>query len=159
MQKSENNLDPADVKILNILQEDGRITNAALSANVGVSPSPMLERVKKLEKNGYIRKYVALIAPEKVGKGTIVFVTVSLAMHQLAALDNFTEAIRELPEVLECYHISGEADFLLKIAVSGIESYRDFVVNKLTPIAGIDRIRTAFVLDTVKHSTKILVDD
>ena len=158
MQKTENNLDAVDVQILNILQDEGRITNAALSAQVGVSPSPMLERVKKLEKNGYIRKYVALIAPEKVGRGTIVFVTVSLAMHQLAALDNFTDAIRGLPEVLECYHISGEADFLLKVLVSGIESYRDFVVNKLTPITGIERIRTSFVLETVKHTTKIAVE-
>ena len=147
-------LDEIDKKILNILQEEGRITNARLAQKVGISPSPTLERVKKLEQAGFIRQYVALVAPEKIDRGTLALVHVSLAVHQLGSLDHFVKSIQALPEVLECYHISGEEDFLLKVAVAGIEAYREFVVNKLTGIGGISKIRTSFVLDTVKNSTK-----
>lgn len=154
MPKNETKLDDADRLILDILQSHGRITNSKLAEQLGMSPSPMLERVRKLEKSGIIERYVALLAPEKVGK-TFAFVSVSLAVHQLGALDHFKQAIHDLPEVLECHHITGEDDFILKVAVSGIDDYRDFVVNKLTPISGINKIRTSFVLDTVKYTTKI----
>lgn len=147
-------LDEVDKKILSILQEEGRITNARLAERIGISPSPTLERVKKLEQAGIIRKYVALVAPEKINKGTMALVHVSLAGHQLDSLEHFIKRIKALPEVLECYHISGEDDFLLKVAVSGIEDYREFVVNRLTGIGGISKIRTSFVLDTVKNATK-----
>ncbi len=151
-------LDQADKQILNILQEDGRIRNAKLASELGMSPSPMLERVKKLEQAGIIRKYVALIAPEKVGKNTLAFVAVSLAVHQLGSLDAFKSEIEQLPEVLECYHISGPHDFLLKVLVDDMDEYREFVINKLTRIGSLNNIQTWFVLDTVKHETHIAVE-
>jgi len=151
-------IDQADKKIISILQENGRISNTGLAAEIGISPSPTLERVKKLEKQGVIRKYVALLAPEKVGKGTIALVSVSLAVHEMGSLDHFLNEIRKLPEVTECYHITGESDFLMKVLVDNIEAYRNFVLNKLTRIGGISRIRTSIVLDTVKYTTKIEVE-
>ena len=150
--------DQADKKIISILQENARISNTGLAAEIGISASPTLERVKKLEKQGVIRKYVALLAPEKVGKGTIALVSVSLAVHEMGSLDHFLAEIRKLPEVTECYHITGESDFLMKVIVDDIEAYRDFVLNKLTRIGGISRIRTSIVLDTVKYTTKIEVE-
>jgi len=155
MPKQNGKLDQSDRQILNILQDDGRITNAKLSKDLGMSPSPMLERVRKLEKNGYIKKYVALIDGKRVNRGTIAIVSVSLAIHQPGIVDSFVEHISKLNEVLECYHISGENDFLLKVVVSGIDEYRDWVLNKLTPLEGINKIQTSFALRTVKHTTKI----
>lgn len=151
-------IDQADKKIISILQENARISNTGLAAEIGISPSPTLERVKKLEKQGVIRKYVALLAPKKVGKGTIAMVSVSLAVHEMGSLDHFLGEIRKLPEVTECYHITGESDFLMKVIVENIEAYRNFVLNKLTRIGGISRIRTSIVLDTVKYTTKIEVE-
>lgn len=150
-------LDDFDKQILSVLQENGRITNAKLAADIGMSPSPMLERVKKLERTGVIHKYVALVNPEKVGKTTIAFVAVSLAVHQMGSLDHFTEEIRKLPEVMECYHISGDDDFILKVMVESIDAYREFVIDKLTKIGGISKIRTSFVLQPIKYTTRIEV--
>ena len=105
-------LDSTDKKILEILQENGRITNAQLANQVGLSPPPMLERVKKLEKLGIIKKYVALLDPSKVNKSTMVIVSLSLARHRIKSLDQVNREILNFPEVLECYHIAGEEDYL-----------------------------------------------
>jgi len=150
-------LDKTDIKILEILQNNGRITNAQLAAEIGISPPGMLDRVKRLENAGVIQKYVALVNPTKVGKGTMAMVLVSLAVHQIPSLDSFTEEINRLDDVLECYHITGEDDFLLKIAVADIQAYEDFVINKLTKIKGINKIKTSFILSTVKYNTQIRV--
>jgi len=153
------NLDKIDRKILNILQSDGRITNAQLAAEVGISPSGMLERVRRLEQAGVIEKFVALLNPEKAGRGTMAVVTVSLAMHRLHAIDRFTEEINKLEEVLECYHITGEDDFLLRVAVENIQEYEHFVLHKLTRIKGVNKINTSFILSTVKYDTQFHLHD
>lgn len=152
-------IDNIDQKILNILQTNGRITNAQLAAEVGISPPGMLDRVKRLENAGIIQQYVALVNPEKVGRGTMAIVSVSLAIHQIPSLARFREEINQLDEVLECFHISGEDDFMLKVAVENIREYENFVVNKLTRIQGINKINTSFILSTVKYNTKFHIEE
>jgi Lrp/AsnC family leucine-responsive transcriptional regulator len=146
-------LDKTDREILDIIQKNARITNAELASRIGMSPPPVLERVRKLEKRGYIKKYVALLDPARVGCGTIVFVSVSLAIHQYKSISRFVEKILALPEVLECYHMTGEEDYLLKVCVSDIEEYEKFVLHRLTRIPGINKLKTSMVLSTVKHET------
>lgn len=148
-------LDKTDKKILDTLQENAKITNAQLAAEAGISPPGMIERVKRLENSGVIKKYVALVNPSAVGKGTLAVVNVSLAAHQLPSLDSFTDKINKMEEVLECYHVAGDDDFLLKIAVEDINSYEKFLIEKLTKVEGISKIKTTFVLSTVKYNTKI----
>ena len=152
-----NKLDKIDKHILNILQENGRITNAELANRVGMSPPPMLERVRKLENKGIIKKYVALIDPDSVSKGTMALVSVSLDRHRIKSIDQFTQAIDTLPEVMECYHITGEDDYLLKVAVKDINEYENFILKKLTKLPALSKIKTSFILSTVKYETKFPV--
>ena len=152
------NLDETDKKILNILQEDARITNVQLASKIGISPPAMLERVKRLEKNGIIKKYAAFIDPQKVGKDTFAFVAVSLSHYQIASIDVFIKAINKFDEVLECYHVTGENDFLLKIAVNNIQEYEKFILEKFTRIKGVNKINTSFILSTFKYKTKLKLD-
>jgi len=151
-------LDDTDIKILKILQTNGRITNAKLAQQVGISPPAMLDRVKRLEKSGIISGFVALVDRKKVGMGVLAFVSVSLSAHQMSSLDNFKRTISKLEEVLECYQISGESDFILKVALKSLDGYSDFVINKLTGIEGIQNIQSTFVLDTIKNSTALPVE-
>ncbi len=151
-------LDEIDKKILNILQDDGRITNAQLANQVGLSPPPMLERVKKLEKNGIIKKYVAILEPGKVDKSTVVIVSLSLARHRIKSIENVTQKLLEFPEIMECYHIAGEADYLLKVIVKDVLQYEAFILKKLVQIPAIQRIKSHVVLSTLKSDTKIAID-
>lgn len=148
-------LNETDRKILNILQKNGRITNAKLAAEVGISPPAMLERVKRLEASGIIRKFAAILDNEKAGYGILAFVTVSLSVHQRSCFDEFMEKIREMDEVLECFQISGQEDFILKVVLEGIGGYKDFVNRRLAGIAGIQNVKSSFVLDTVKCDTRL----
>jgi len=149
--------DDIDKKILNILQEEGRITNTKLAKEIGISPPSMLERVKRLENSGVIDKFVALVDKEKTGFGLLVLIMVSLSLHQIASLENVKNSLIELDEVLECYQVSGDVDFLLKVATKDMNSYKDFVNNKLSGIDGIQNIKTSFVLDTMKSTTKLKI--
>lgn len=146
-------LDEIDIKILEIIQKDGRITNAKLASKIGISPPAMLDRVKRLESTGVISRFVALVDRKKIGVGIIAFVSVSLAVHQMSSMDSFVSKILELDEVLECYQISGDSDFILKVALKSLDIYSDFVVNRLTGIPGIQNIKSTFVLKTIKNST------
>jgi len=148
-------LDETDLKILTLLQKQGRITNSQLAAEAGISPPAMLERVKRLENAGVIEGYTAIINPDKVGCGTTALVWVSLAAHRTASFESFAREIRKLPEVLECHHIAGEEDFVLKVVVRNIQEYEDFVLNKLTPIPGVGKIKTTFILSSLKNSTEL----
>lgn len=151
-------IDSIDKQILSILQQDAQITNVELAKKIGISPPAMLERVKRLEKNGIIKRYVAIVDPSKVSKGIFALVSVSLSAHQLSSIDQFTRQIKKLDEVLECYHVAGEEDFILKIAVSSIEEYEKFILSKLTKINGVSKVNTKFVLSTVKYNTKIKIE-
>lgn len=151
-------IDSIDKQILSILQQDAQITNVELARKIGISPPAMLERVKRLEKNGIIKRYVAIVDPSKISKGIFALVSVSLSAHQLSSIDQFTRQIKKLDEVLECYHVAGEEDFILKIAISSIEEYEKFILSKLTKINGVSKVNTKFVLSTVKYNTKIKIE-
>lgn len=150
-------MDATNKKILSLLQENGRMTNAQLAERAGLSPASTRERVKKLEQSGVITKYVALVDPQKVHKGTMAFVSVSMATHSYD-LKAFATKITEFPEVVSCYHIAGNDDFLLQVMVRDIGTYEDFVVHKLSSVPNVGRIRTSFVLSTIKNDPFLEID-
>ncbi len=148
-------LDKTDVKILNIIQGDGRITNAKLAKEIGISPPAMLERVRRLEATGVIEEYVTILNREKTGFGLMAIVIVTLSLHQISSLQAVKERLIELDEVLECFQLTGDVDFLLKVAVRDMNTYTAFVNDKLSGIPGIQNIKTSFVLDTLKACTML----
>ncbi len=146
-------LDDIDKKILEILQQDGRITNKDLAAQLNLSPPPTLERVKKLEKNGYIKRYAALVDELKININTVLMVSISLNRHKDDSIAQFREQIQDLEEVMECYHVTGDADYLLKVVCKDMNAYENFIVKKLSALEHIDKIKTSVVLSKVKHQT------
>ncbi len=154
-------LDINDKKILTILQGDGRITNARLAQQVGLSPPAVLERVRRLEASGVISGYVALLDREKAGFGLQTIVMVCLSHHQVSSLRHVKERLTTMDEVLECHQLTGEVDFLLKVAVKDMNAYTEFVNNKLSGIPGIQNVKTSFILETLKNTTalKLLADE
>jgi len=153
-------LDTTDKKILTLLQENGRMTNAKLAQEVGLSPPAVLERVRRLEQSGIIEKYVAILDRKQAGFGLQTIVMVCLSHHQISSLQNVMERLTRMDEVLECHQLTGEVDFLLKVAVQDMASYTDFVNNKLSGIPGIQNVKTSFILETLKNSTALkLISD
>jgi len=151
-------LDEIDFKILDILQTNGRMTNVQLANQVGLSPAPTLERVRKLEQNGFIESYHALLDAERLGLTVIVFVEVSLNLHKDANIESFMEQIVQIPEVVEVYHITGGADFLLKIYADNISSYQRLIVDKIARVPDVNKLQSKVVLSTVKRSLKLPID-
>lgn len=151
-------MDKTDIKILKILQADGRITNAKLAKEIGISPPPTLERVKKLEKIGVIKKYVAVVDPVALGIGMFTFVEVTLDIHGKGAIDEFLSAVVDLDEVMECHHITGAGDFLLKIAVKSIGAYEEMIIHDLTELPHVQHLKTMVVLSTPKQETAFKID-
>ena len=147
--------DEIDRKILAILQEEGRLPNARVAERVGLSPPSVLERIRKLEEKGVIRGYAADVDAESLGLRTVAFVQVSLSFHQSYAIEEFRNAILATPAVLECYHVTGEEDFLLKIVVPDIADYEDFLLHTLTQFKGISKVKSSFVLSTLKKSSRL----
>ena len=150
-------LDAVDYSILDLLQKDGRMTNAELATRVGLTPAPTLARVHKLEAGGYIQGYVALLDRERIGLPVTAFVAVILKSHGVASAENFLKAMRELPEVLECHHIAGDEDYLLKVAAASPADYEHFVLNKLMEISDVQRVKTTIVLSTPVYRTNMPV--
>lgn len=148
-------LDKINKEILNKLQENSSITNAELAEQLQIPATTVFDRVKKLESKGIIAKRVAIVNPEKVGKETIAFVSLSLLGHSAKNVQKFWKSIEDLPEVLECYHIAGDYDFVLKVIVENIRTYESFLLEKLTAIENIGKIKTSFVMSTIKYQTKI----
>ena len=152
---SSMKIDDISKQILTILQKDGSITNSDLAKQIGLAPASTLERVKKLEKNGLIKKYVALLDFEKIGKEVVTFVEISMNEHSAETIKRFSSEIAKIPEVLECHHISGEKDFLLKVVTRSIKEYESFALEKLAVIPHVGKVATFFVLSTVKSETSI----
>lgn len=150
-------LDKINRKILSILQDNSSITNSDLSKSIGLAPATTLERVKKLELSGVIKSYVALVDQKKIGKDITAFVEISMNNHSADSIKTFSREIAAFPEVLECHHLAGDKDFLLKVVTEDIESYRIFALDKLASIPGIGHVCTLFTLDTIKYSTGIPV--
>lgn len=153
--ESQMKYDAVDIKILNILQNNGRITNLKLAAEIGISPPAMSERVKRLEASGIIERYAAVLDREKSGFGLMAMINVSVSLHQISNLNTVKDLLVQLDEVLECYQMTGDIDFMLKVAVKDMLSYTQFVNNKLSGIPGIQNVKTSFVLDTLKSETAL----
>ena len=148
-------IDGTDKKILTILQDNGRITNSRLAQEIGLSPPAVLERVRRLESSGVIDKYVAVLDRKKAGFEIQTIVMVCLSHHQIQSLENVIKRLTSMEEVLECYQLTGEVDFLLKVVVKDMNSYTNFVNNKLSGIPGIQNVKTSFILETMKNSTSL----
>ncbi|MCC5928932.1 MAG: Lrp/AsnC family transcriptional regulator [Cyclobacteriaceae bacterium] len=145
-------LDTIDRKILEILQASAKITNAQLSKEIGLSPAPTLERVKKLEQAGIIASYHAKLDTEKIGLGVSTFVIVSLMGHNKANIEGFMNAINKIEEVIECHHITGAGDFILKIVTKDIAAYQKLMLEKVSEIKEVDNMQSMVVLSTFKDS-------
>ncbi len=148
-------LDAIDKSLLDLLQKDSKQTNKALSNTLGLSVTAIYERIRKLENNGVIHKYVALIEKKKVDKSFLAFCHVKLVQHSQDYVMKFEREVRKLDEVLECYHISGDYDYLLKVLVEDMEAFREFMVKKLTRIDHIGSTHSMFMINEVKHTTAI----
>ena len=144
-------LDKTDLQILRILQENARLTTKELAARVHLSPTPVFERLKRLDNEGYIRKYVAVLDAEKLHCGFVVFCSVKLRRLNRDIAAEFTRIVRGIPEVTECYNISGDYDYLLKIHAPDMKYYQEFTLNVLGTIDSLGSHRRTFVMDEVKH--------
>jgi Lrp/AsnC family leucine-responsive transcriptional regulator len=147
--------DEIDREILIILQSNGRITNVELAQQINLSPPATLSRVRRLEARGYIADYVALLGRERLGYDMVCFVNVTLQMHQIEQVERFRQAIQAMPQVLECHHVTGDYDYLLKVVVKNRQDLEQFVMQYLTPIQGVARIHTSLVLNEIKQTTAL----
>ncbi len=145
-------LDTVDKSALRALQADGRLSNVELARKINLSPPATHARVRRLEKDGYIRQYTVIVDREKAGYDLLCFIHIGLQMHQVTQVEKFREATRKMPEVLECHHITGEYDYLLKVVLKNRKDLERFVVDKLTPIPGVARIHTSLVFTEVKST-------
>jgi Lrp/AsnC family transcriptional regulator, leucine-responsive regulatory protein len=148
-------LDTTDLRILAQLQEDGSLTNVELARRVHLSPSPCLARVKALEAAGVIERYVALASAKLLGLGLSVFINISLKSQAKESLAAFEQRIAEHDEVMECYLMTGDSDYLIRVAVPDIGALERFILEQLTPIPGIEKIRSSFALKQVRYKTAL----
>jgi DNA-binding Lrp family transcriptional regulator len=148
-------LDAADMKILQILQDDSKISNVELASRINLSPSPTLARVKNLEARQVIQRYVGLVDPSALGLKMNVFIQVTLEKQEAAALARFEQEVSQFDEVMEVYLMTGDADYLLRIVVPDIQALERFILDHLTRIPGIQNVRSGFALKQVKYKTAL----
>ena len=151
----ELQLDSIDWKILGLLQADARMSNVELAKAIGLSPSPCLSRVRSLEEAGYISRYVTLLDALRVGLKVSVFIQVTLERQIESALERFENAIRSRPEVMECYLMTGDADYLIRVVVADIQVLEEFILKFLTKLPGVGNIKSSFALKQVKYQTAL----
>ncbi len=154
MEKNRKQIDEIDLKLLNLLQDNSRITIRNLSEKLFLSTTPIYERIKKLEKSGLIKQYITLLDPKKIDRNLIVFISINLTKHTKEVVEAFEKAIAKLDEVSECYYISGNFDFLLKVYCKDMDAYHDFLTDKLSIIENISQFYSSFVLTNSKLSYK-----
>jgi DNA-binding Lrp family transcriptional regulator len=148
-------LDETDINILKVLQRDARITNQDLAERVGISPSPCLRRVRKLEQDGVIERYVTLVNPKAVGRAQQAFIEVRLEHQNRALTERFEAEVQKLPEVLECYLVAGEWDYMLRVVVTDLDELRNFHMNKLGKVPGISNVKSNICMKQAKFSTEL----
>jgi Lrp/AsnC family transcriptional regulator, leucine-responsive regulatory protein len=148
-------LDAIDLRILDELQRDGALSNVELARRVHLSPSPCLARVKALESARVIQRYVALASAAALGLGLNVFISISLKTQSRQSLGEFEQRIAEHDEVMECYLMTGDSDYLIRVALADIEALERFILEQLTPIEGIEKIRSSFALKQVRYKTAL----
>ena len=149
------NLGKSDLRILDELQRDGSLTNAELARRIGLSPSPCLARVKALESAGVVQRYVALANAAALGLGLTVFISISLTTQSKQTLAEFEAHIAQHDEVMECYLMTGDSDYLLRVAVTDMAALERFILEQLSPIPGVEKIRSSFALKQVRYKTAL----
>lgn len=147
------NLNPTDFKILNLLQKDSKMTHKLLSLTLNLSPTAVFERIKKLERNGIIKKYSVVLDRKLLGHELLVFTHVKLERHSKQNISDFESQITGFSEIHECYHVSGDSDYILKMSFTDMDAYRDFIVTKLTSIPSIGSTHSIFVINELKSNT------
>ncbi|OIQ21247.1 Lrp/AsnC family transcriptional regulator [Lacinutrix sp. MedPE-SW] len=150
-----NTLDKIDTQILNILQANSNRTTKSIAKELGMTTSPIFERIKKLEKEGYIKKYVAVLDKKKIGLKLTVFIGITLQGHTRSYLEKFVNEINNFPEVVECHRVSGNFDYLLKLVVEDIEAYETFIISKLTLLPYLGNVQSLITLSTGKETNVI----
>lgn len=153
--KYQRRLDKTDIKILEHLQRDARISNSDLAAKVGLSPSPCHRRLRMIEESGLVKEYVTLLDPVAVGLELTAFVEVALGHKDPETIGAFQQAVMELPQIMECHIMTGESDYMLRIVAKDIESFRNLVMNRILVLPGVDRTRTNISLGEVKYTTAL----
>jgi len=148
-------LDRTDLRILEVLQHDGRISNQELAERVSLSPSPCLRRLRRLEELGVIRQYVALVDPQRIGLGLLAYVTVKLEKRGKMPMDEFRARVQTWPEVLACYAMTGDMDYLLRVHVEDLEHFSRLVMNQLLKQPGVVDVKSSFALDRIKETTAL----
>lgn len=148
-------LDDFDRDILTILQKDCRMTIKEISSKINLTTTPIFERIKKMEKAGLIKQYVALLDQKMLGKNLSAFIDISIKDHSKDAIDDFINGVIKHKEVMECHHVTGESDFLLKVLVADVEEYNQFVLNKLSTVSNIGKVETRFSLSVRKDTHMI----
>lgn len=146
-----DSLDKIDIEILRTLQKNARLTTKELATKVHLSSTPVFERVKKLEANGYIKKYIAVLDAEKLNQGFVVFCNIKMSKLNKDIAEEFSRIIQNIPEVTECYNISGSFDYLLKVHSPNMRYYQNFILNTIGTNEHIGSIESVFVMDEVKH--------
>ncbi|MBO5613715.1 MAG: Lrp/AsnC family transcriptional regulator [Prevotella sp.] len=150
-------LDDTDIKILRCLQQDARLTIKEISREVNLSSTPVFERIKRMEREGYIKRYVTVLDAEKLHKGFIVFCSVKLANINKQVAEEFCETIKDIPEVTECYNISGRNDYLLKVHAPDMKYYQEFILNVLGRIPHLGSLESTFVMEEVKNDFGVAI--
>jgi len=148
-------MDNTDLKILNLLQKDGRLTHKQIAEELNLTITPIYERVKRLERDGYIKNYVAILDQDKLQKSLIAFTNISLKEHAKKYIKEFEKEIKKIEEVVECYHIAGQFDYLLKIVIEDMKAYQTVVIDQLAAMDNIANVNSSFVMTEVMRSTAI----
>jgi len=152
MLEALRNLDEIDRTILRILQDDAKITNSQLAKEIGLSPAPTLERVRKLESSGIIKSYHAVLNPEYLGIGVGVFLQITLSSHKKHQIQSFVQKMKAIEQVVECHHITGSGDFLIKILTLNMKTYHEFILTYLIDVEEIGNMQSMIILKTYKQS-------
>ena len=150
-------LDKIDLQILRIMQNNSKLTTKELAAQVNLSTTPVFERLKRLESDGYIKKYIAILDAEKLNFGFVVFCNVKLRRLNHDIAEEFTSIVQDIPEVTECYNISGEYDYMLKIHAPNMKYYQEFILNVLGRIESLGSLTSTFVMEQIKHNYGISI--
>ena len=151
----QNTLEKIDTQILSILQTNSNRTTKSIAEELGMTTSPIFERIKKLEKEGYIKKYVAVLNNKKIGLKQTVFIGITLQGHTRSYLEKFVKEINNFPEIIECHRVSGNFDYLLKLVVEDIEAYESFIISKLTLLPYLGNVQSLITLSTGKETNEV----
>jgi Lrp/AsnC family leucine-responsive transcriptional regulator len=155
--ESNYTLDDVDIKILRILQQNSDLTVKELAARVHLSPSPTFERQKRLEREGYIQRYMAVVDPQKVGNGILVLCNIRLKQHTQKLIQEFMDAVQSIPEITECFNTRGDYDFLIKVYSRDMKAYQQFMLNTLGTIECVGSLHSIFVIDETKNTRGVTI--